>query len=140
MESTLHELFERQAKENPERIACVGTVHGNWQEEHSAPAGTSSGHNYSQVTFEQLNAVSNGLAAQLREKGVGPGVTAAVFVDRSIDMIVALLAILKAGGAYIPIDPKYPAGRLEFILKDSASPVLVTLRQLKGTISDVPGR
>ena len=78
------------------------------------------------LTYRELNGRANQLAAYLRRKGVGPDVPVALCLDRSADLIVALVAIVKAGGAYVPLDPEYPAERLSLMLKDTASPVLVT--------------
>jgi amino acid adenylation domain-containing protein len=73
-----------------------------------------------------LDARANGLAHRLRDLGVGPDVPVGVFVDRSIDLVVALLAVLKAGGAYVPIDPESPAERLSFMLRDVGARVVLT--------------
>ncbi|GGK79749.1 non-ribosomal peptide synthetase [Mangrovihabitans endophyticus] len=73
-----------------------------------------------------LHLRANHLAWELRELGVGPDVVVAIHMERSVDMVVALLAILKAGGAYLPLDPGYPRERLEFMLRDSQARVLLT--------------
>ncbi|GAA3486658.1 amino acid adenylation domain-containing protein [Streptomyces cremeus] len=71
------------------------------------------------LTYAQLNARANRLAAHLAETGVRPGALAAVAVPRSLDLVVSLLAVLKAGGAYLPLDPDYPADRLAYMLADA---------------------
>jgi non-ribosomal peptide synthetase component F len=72
-----------------------------------------------QLTYQDLNIRANKLAHHLREINVKSEVLVGLYTERSIEMIVGLLAILKAGGAYVPIDPSYPLERLNFILEDS---------------------
>ncbi|MGC4792416.1 AMP-binding protein, partial [Micromonospora sp. DT178] len=76
------------------------------------------------LTYRDLDARANRLAHHLREHGVGPDTLVAVCLDRSPELVVALLAVLKAGGAYVPLDPSHPAERLTELLRDSA-PVAV---------------
>lgn len=102
-----HELFSAQAHKTPQLPAVVET----------APGGRV-------LTYAQLEQKSNQLARYLRQRGVGTGCLVALFVERSVDVIVAILATLKAGGAYIPLDPEYPSDRLAFMLQD-AKPALV---------------
>ncbi|WUL16650.1 non-ribosomal peptide synthase/polyketide synthase [Amycolatopsis sp. NBC_00355] len=78
------------------------------------------------LTYRALHERANRLAHLLIGRGVGPGVLTGVCVDRSLDLVVALLAVLKAGGAYVPLDPDYPADRLAFMVADSAAPVVLT--------------
>ncbi|MFJ1759573.1 non-ribosomal peptide synthase/polyketide synthase [Amycolatopsis sp. NPDC088138] len=78
------------------------------------------------LTYRALHERANRLAHLLIDRGVGPGVLAGVCVDRSLDLVIALLAVLKAGGAYVPLDPDYPADRLAFMVDDSAAPVVLT--------------
>ncbi|MBE4753750.1 amino acid adenylation domain-containing protein, partial [Corallococcus sp. ZKHCc1 1396] len=82
------------------------------------------------LSFAQLNARANQLARHLRTLGVGPEVRVALCFERSVDMLVALLAVMKAGGAYVPLDPAWPEQRRAFALQDCASPVLLTQRHL----------
>ena len=87
------------------------------------------------LTYEQLNARANQLARFLGEDlGVGPDRLVAVCVERSIEMVVALLAILKAGGAYVPLDPYYPADRLSYMLRDSAPRAVLTHAGVPGSV------
>ena len=88
----LHELFEEQVAKTPEAVAVV--------------CGAES------LSYQKLNSQANQLARYLRSLGVGPEVRVAVCLERSLEMIVALLGTLKAGGAYVPLDPGYPADRL----------------------------
>lgn len=78
------------------------------------------------LTFAELDERAERLAGALRRLGVGPDVVVAVFLERSADLVVALLAVLRAGGAYVPLDPSYPVRRLAFLLRDSRARVLVT--------------
>ncbi|MCF1496581.1 amino acid adenylation domain-containing protein, partial [Agrobacterium vitis] len=82
------------------------------------------------LSYGELNARANRLAHHLRGLGVRPDDRVAICVERSLDMVVALLAVLKAGGAYVPLDPDYPAERLAFMLADSAPRLLLTTPHL----------
>jgi amino acid adenylation domain-containing protein/thioester reductase-like protein len=84
-----------------------------------------------QLTYRQLDDRANQLAHYLQAQGVQAETLVGVCVDRSVEMLVALLAIMKAGGAYIPIDPSYPADRIAFMLEDSQLAVLVTQSALR---------
>jgi amino acid adenylation domain-containing protein len=83
-----------------------------------------------QLTYNELNRRANQLAHYLREFGVGPEVIVGVCAERSVEMVVSLLAILKAGGAYLPVDPKYPAARISFLLEDANVSVVLTQKKL----------
>ncbi|MGD1855267.1 MAG: amino acid adenylation domain-containing protein [Leptolyngbyaceae cyanobacterium] len=89
-------------------------------------------------TYQTLNAHANQLAHYLRTQGVGPDVLVGLYLDRSFEMVVGLLAILKAGGAYIPLDPSYPSERLAWILKDSGVSVLLSQTSLKDSLISHP--
>ena len=111
----IHELFEAQAAKTPDAIAVV--------------------HEDRKLTYAVLNAKANRLAHYLRGLGVKPDARVAICVERSLDMMVGLLAILKAGGAYMPLDPSYPAERLAFMLKDSEPVVLLTQNRVKSLLA-----
>jgi len=83
-----------------------------------------------QLTYRELQVRAGRLARQLRELGAGPDVLVGLFVERSAQAIVALLAILKSGGAYLPLDPAYPADRVAMIVEDAKPAVLLTERRL----------
>ncbi len=78
------------------------------------------------LTYGELNASANRLAHFLRQRGIRPGSLVGVYLDRSPEMVVALLAILKSGGAYFPLDPKFPQHRLAFMLEDAEAPLVLT--------------
>ncbi|MFE9409889.1 amino acid adenylation domain-containing protein [Streptomyces sp. NPDC006704] len=84
-----------------------------------------------EVTYAALNSRANRLAHHLRSLGVAPDVPVGVCLERGPELIVTLLAVLKAGGAYVPLDPEHPVERLDFVLRDTAAPVVVTQESLR---------
>lgn len=86
------------------------------------------------LSYAQLNARANAVAATLQSVGVGPGRNVGLCLTRSLDLMIGALAILKAGGAYVPLDPAYPAERLQHCLSDSAAPVVLTSRALADSL------
>ncbi|QXH44121.1 non-ribosomal peptide synthase/polyketide synthase [Pseudomonas xanthosomatis] len=82
------------------------------------------------LSYGELDAQANQLAHCLREQGVGPDVLVGIAAERSIEMVVGLLAILKAGGAYVPLDPEYPRERLAYLFEDSAMALLLSQSHL----------
>jgi amino acid adenylation domain-containing protein/thioester reductase-like protein len=102
----IHHLIEEQAIQAPDNIAI------EFESNH--------------LTYGQLNDRANQLAHHLQHLGVGPGILVSICVERSLEMFVALLGVLKSGGTYIPLDPAYPKDRLEFMMEDSRSSVLIT--------------
>jgi amino acid adenylation domain-containing protein len=112
---TVHRLFEIQAERTPEAMAI--------------------GFEGEVLTYRELNAKANRLAHSLRDFGVGPEVLVGICVERSVDMVVAVLAVLKAGGAYVPLDPAYPAERLAFMLSDAGAPLVLTTESLVARLS-----
>ncbi|MCA1633792.1 MAG: amino acid adenylation domain-containing protein, partial [Acidobacteria bacterium] len=106
----IHELIEEQAARAPEATAVVFEDR--------------------RMTYGELNARANRIARRLRALGVGPEVRVGVCVERSMEMVVGVLAVLKAGGAYVPLDPAYPTERLVHMMEDSRAPVLLTQQRL----------
>ena len=86
------------------------------------------------LTYGELNAEANRLARFLRSRGAGADVPVALVMERSLEMVVGLLAVLKAGAAYVPLDPELPPERLAFLLGDLAPPVVLTSAELAGRI------
>ncbi|SQF99790.1 peptide synthase [Paucimonas lemoignei] len=84
-----------------------------------------------QLSYEQLNRQANQLAHKLIETGVGPETLVGIAAERSVEMVVGLLAILKAGGAYVPLDPEYPQERLAYMIQDSGIQLLLTQSNLR---------
>ena len=87
------------------------------------------------LTYRELNARANRLARHLQRQGVGPNVLVGVLVERSLEMLTAVLAVMKAGGAYVPLDPAYPADRLEFMLKDGRISLMLTEETLRDRLA-----
>ncbi|AYK08267.1 non-ribosomal peptide synthetase [Brevibacillus laterosporus] len=105
VEQTIHALIEKQALLAPDQTAVVFRSEA--------------------LTYQQLNEKANQLAHTLREKGAGPEQVIAIMADRSLEMFIGLLAILKAGAAFVPIDPEYPAERIQYMLDDSQAKLLL---------------
>ncbi|WP_036720653.1 amino acid adenylation domain-containing protein, partial [Paenibacillus sp. JCM 10914] len=91
------------------------------------------------LTYAELNRRSNQLAHYLRQQGVGPERLVAICMERSVDLIVALLGVLKAGGAYVPLDPSYPPERLAYMLADTQPKVLMTESQYVSSLPSYVG-
>ncbi|WP_437974247.1 amino acid adenylation domain-containing protein [Sorangium sp. So ce295] len=102
----MHERVEAHARRSPSAVAVV--------------------FERQRLTYAELDRRSNQIAHLLRESGAGPEVPIGVCLERSLEMIVALLGVLKSGGAYVPLDPSYPADRLAFLLEDAGVPVILT--------------
>jgi amino acid adenylation domain-containing protein len=101
-------------------------VHRLFEEQvRRTPAATAVAYENRALTYAELNAEANRLAHALKRLGVGPNVTVGLCIERSVEMVVGLLAVLKAGGAYAPLDPAYPKARLAFMLADLQAPVLL---------------
>jgi amino acid adenylation domain-containing protein len=119
-ETSLAELVEDQVQRTPDATAVVCGEH--------------------RLTYQELNTRANQLAHELLEYGAGPEQVVGLYVERSIDMVVALLAIVKTGAAYLPLDPIFPAGRLGYMLEDSGARLLVTERNLVQDVAAFAGR
>jgi aspartate racemase len=105
-DSAIHKIFEEQAQRTPSGIALV------YQD--------------TQLNYDALNRRANQLARRLQKLGVNRDVPVGVWMERSSEMVIALLAILKAGGAYVPLDPSYPSERLALMIADTQMPVILT--------------
>jgi amino acid adenylation domain-containing protein len=106
--ATVSQMFEDRAAQNPRAVAVE--CNGVW------------------LTYRELNQKANRLARRLREAGAGPDTLVGLCVERSCDMVVALMAILKAGAAYLPLDPALPKERFRMIVEDAKAPIVVTER------------
>ncbi|SFB46080.1 non-ribosomal peptide synthetase, partial [Clostridium frigidicarnis] len=109
-EETIQELFEEQVEKTPDNIAVVSEN--------------------KQLTYRKLNERANSLARLLRDKGVSNDSIVGIQAEKSLEMIIAIMGILKAGGAYMPIDPSYPKERIEYMLRDSESKIILTTEDL----------
>ncbi|HSK63090.1 MAG TPA: amino acid adenylation domain-containing protein, partial [Pyrinomonadaceae bacterium] len=115
----IHELFEAQVAHRPDAVALL------FENE--------------RLTYRELNEQANRVAHYLREAGVENGALVGLFTSRSLRMVVALLGILKAGGAYVPLDDRYPAERLDFMLRDSEARVVLTDERLDADWEKIAG-
>jgi amino acid adenylation domain-containing protein len=113
---TVHGLFEEQAARTPDAVAVV-----------SVPGGE-------RLTYAELDRRAGRLAGRLARRGVGAETRVGICMERTPEMVVAMLAVLKAGGAYVPLDPAYPAGRLAYVLADSAVAVVLTQERLRDRV------
>jgi len=118
MEHTIHQLFEEQVKLRPHAIA----VRYKGQE----------------LTYAELDARVNQFAHYLRNKGYRRDTFIGLVLDRSIEMIISILAVLKSGGAYLPIDPDAPQQRIDYLLDDSRTSVVITREHLKNRLDNYP--
>ncbi len=117
------------------------TLHG-WIEERvrQAPDAPAVELGESRLTYGELDVRANRLARHLCRLGVGPETLVGLAMERSLDMLVGVLAVLKAGGAYVPIDPEYPKDRVAHMLADSRLPVLLTQEPLLERLPDHDAR
>ncbi|HLP46163.1 MAG TPA: amino acid adenylation domain-containing protein, partial [Candidatus Kapabacteria bacterium] len=134
-DKTIYQLFAEQASRTPDRVAVLG--HGQTRTNTNNTVGAdprvcpSRNVRNVSLTYRQLNEQSDQLAGLLIEKGVVPDSIVGIMTERSIEMITGIFGILKSGGAYLPIDPKYPDERINYILADSKTKLLVTINGQK---------
>jgi amino acid adenylation domain-containing protein len=114
--ATLHALFEEQAARHPTDIAVASGEHS--------------------LTYAALDRRANQLARHLMGLGAGPGRLVGICLERSLDLVVGILAVLKAGAAYVPLDPHYPRARLGFMIEDSGLAILLTHSALQSLLPD----
>ncbi len=112
----IHQLFEAQVESNPDAIAVV--------------------FEQQKLTYWELNSKANQLAHYLQKLGVVPETLVGICVERSLEMVVGLLAILKAGGAYVPLDPNYPSSRLDYMVEDAQLSIILTQEKWQHHLSD----
>src|SRR5271168_3805584 len=103
----------------------------------SAPDAVAIANEGRQLTYRELNSTADRIQHGLREAGVSAGSLVAILLDRSPEMVAALLGIWKAGAAYVPLDPAAPTERIIFMLEDTAAPFVLTRRKF---FSRIPGR
>lgn len=114
-DTCIHQLFEAQVERDPGAVALIFEDR--------------------RLTYRELNRRANQLAHYLQALGVGPETLVGICMERSVEMVVGLLAVLKAGGAYLPLDPAYPRERVAFMLQDSQAALLLTQQRL---LKDMP--
>jgi amino acid adenylation domain-containing protein len=115
-DGTVKECFEQRAAATPDADAVV--FEGE------------------RMTYGELNRLANRIASLLRSHGVGPGTIVGVMMEKSLELVPAVLAVVKAGGAYVPLDPRYPLDRLQFMLDDADPKVLLTQERLLSTLPE----
>lgn len=111
-----HQVFEAQVSKNPNATAAI--------------------YGYESITYQQLNDRADIVASHLQKIGVKSETLVGICCDRSLEMLIGLLAIFKAGGAYVPLDPHYPQPRLDYILEDSQLKILLTQTKYIGKFSN----
>ncbi|SFJ93142.1 amino acid adenylation domain-containing protein, partial [Paenibacillus sp. UNC496MF] len=114
-DKTIHQLFEEQVEKTPDNVSVV------FEDK--------------RLTYRELNVRANQLARVLRSKGVQADSLVGIMTERSLEMVIAILAILKAGGAYVPIDPTFPEARIRHILEDCGTSLLLSQRRWKASIT-----
>ncbi len=112
--ATLHTLFEEQVARTPDKFALFAAE--------------------GKMTYSELNISANRLAHYLRSLGAGPEVIIGVCLNRTPELLIAILGVLKSGAAYLPLDPNYPADRLEYSLSDAQTPLLITDNAVRSKI------
>lgn len=122
------QLFEQQVARTPQAVAV----------ELFRP-GAADGERPAVMTYQELEMRANQLARHLQSLGVGPEALVGVCLERSFNLVVALLGVLKAGGAYVPLDPTYPSERLAFMMRDARMSVLLTSATLATSLPDLEG-
>lgn len=115
----LHELFEEQVARTPEAIALE--------------------YEGARLTYTELNERANQLARHLNQLGAGAEMIVGVYIERSLEMVVALLGILKSGGAYLPLDPEYPATRLQHMLEEAGVRIVLTQQHVAHNLPQFDG-
>jgi amino acid adenylation domain-containing protein len=118
--ATVSACFEAQAARMPDSVAVVSGKE--------------------QVTYRELDERGNQLARYLQHAGVGPETLVGLAMDRTHEMLVAMMAILKAGGAYLPLDPAYPAARNAFVIQDSQTKLVVTTEKIRCSLPETSAR
>ncbi|PWN65579.1 non-ribosomal peptide synthetase family protein [Chryseobacterium viscerum] len=115
-EETLESLFRKQAMLHPDKLAVI--------------------YEDREITYRELDRRSNQVANTLLSQGIKEGKYVPIWLDRSLEWIVAVLGVIKTGAAYVPIDPAYPVKRVEYILSDTASDIIITNQNLQGLLSE----
>ncbi len=116
----LHQLFEEQVTKTPASIAAIfGEV---------------------EISYRELDKRANRLANHLQMLGAQSDALIGICLERSLEMLVALLGVLKSGAAYVPLDPAYPADRIAYVLSDAKSPILVTQQSLLDSLDEMPAK
>ncbi len=124
--SYIHQIFEYQTTLSPDNFAVI--LGNDW-----AALNTMENE---QLTYAEFNRTTNQLANYLIERGVSAGVKVGVCLERSLEMVISLMAVLKAGGAYVPLDPEYPESRLGYMIEDAQLSLVLTQNTFIGKLAD----
>ncbi|MBN1866414.1 amino acid adenylation domain-containing protein [Candidatus Sumerlaeota bacterium] len=119
-DACVHHLFEAQARRTPDRVAVVSEG--------------------ARLTYAELDKRANRLGRLLRTIGVGPDVLVGIYMNRSVEMMAAILGVWKANGAYVPLDPSFPIDRLAYMIQDSGLQVLLTDESLRDAVPETTAR
>jgi len=114
-DKTITQLFEEQVEKTPDNIAVV--------------------FENQKLTYRELNEKANSLASYLRSQKIGRNDIVGIMVNRSLEMIISILAVLKSGACYVPIDPEYPQDRIEYMLNNSNTKLLLTFKRLENKVT-----
>ena len=114
-DKTITQLFEEQVEKTPDNIAVV------FEDQ--------------KLTYRELNQRANSLASYLRSQKIGRNDIVGIMVNRSLEMIISIVAVLKSGACYIPIDPEYPQDRIEYMLNNSNAKLLLTFKKLENKVT-----
>ena len=114
-DKTITQLFEEQVEKTPDNIAVV------FEDQ--------------KLTYRELNERANSLASYLRSQKIGRNDIVGIMVNRSLEMIISIVAVLKSGACYIPIDPEYPQDRIEYMLNNSNAKLLLTFKKLENKVT-----
>ena len=115
-QQSVAELFAAQVERTPENAAVI--------------------FGEQRLSYQELDERAESLAIELQRRGVGPEIVVGLLLERSVELVVALLGVLKAGGAYVPLDPAYPRERLQFLVEDARPKVIVTQGALRSILPD----
>lgn len=127
---TLHQLFEEQVGKTADNIAVIGRSQR-------------AGNRELTITYRQLNVKANQLARAIIKKGIKPGNITGLILERSMEVLIGILAVLKTGGIYLPVDPEYPGQRIRYMIEDSNCQMILTQNHLlnreeyKGSVIDI---
>lgn len=112
----IHRLFENQVEKTPDATALVNGI--------------------CSLSYRMLNHYANSLAHFLIDRGIRPETPVGIFMERSIEMVVAIYGIVKSGGAYVPLDPEYPASRISYMIEETDVPIILTQKTIAGKIPE----
>lgn len=132
--------FERQFLLNelnlPEALSCNQHLIDLFEEQaHRKGNNIALSHNNQQITYKKLNQMANQLVRKLRKQGVKKNSVVGIIIKPSFEMLIGILGVLKAGGTYLPIDPDFPAERIDFMLRDSGAQLILTSKDINYNIS-----